>query len=220
MTIPVGRAESARVVVAGRQLADFNVGLLAALAACVAFWGIGRLGGLIGSPSSDVLGAVRQVVPSVIDPIVSPTAPTPAPTVAQCTETRPAGESRARRRFDGRATGAPRAGLSRRSGRRRNRVARDGDERASSRKDLLHRRVMRDTRPSHRHRAAPRHRAHRKQPSVQPYRIDQHVVPHPPHLPRVTTGGLYREPLPDRIGRVCDQGDPDELCDPDSDHDE
>ena len=38
MTIPVGRAESARVILVGRQAADFNVGLFAVLAACAAFW--------------------------------------------------------------------------------------------------------------------------------------------------------------------------------------
>ena len=38
MTIPVGRAESARVILVGRQAADFNVGLFANLAACAAFW--------------------------------------------------------------------------------------------------------------------------------------------------------------------------------------
>ena len=86
---------------------------------------------------------------------------------------------------------------------------------------------MRDTRASHRHRAAPRHRAQRKQP-VPSLRIDQHFVPHTPHLPCVTDdlrepgrfqsgladGALKRQPLPHRKGRVSECGHPDELCDP------
>ena len=45
---------------------------------------------------------------------------------------------------------------------RRYRVPRDGDEWASPREDLLHKGIVRNTRPTHRHRAAPRHRAQRK----------------------------------------------------------
>ena len=77
-----------------------------------------------------------------------------------------------------------RPGYRHRSG-RRNRVPRNGDEWASPLKDPLHKRIVRNTRPTHRHRAAPRHRAQRKQP-VLSMRIDQHFVPHTPHLPRVT----------------------------------
>ena len=82
-------------------------------------------------------------------------------------------------------TAAGRSGRRRRHSGRRNRVPRDGDEWASPRKDPLHKRIVRNTRPTHRHRAAPRHRAQRKQP-VLSLRIDQHFVPHTPHLPRVT----------------------------------